>query len=354
MKKKIDNVRIISERFCSKYLNDRKSSLLFDIDKDNIKIKNEMSNVIFNNRHLLLTHSKYDLIKMFASSFKSQYLKAWNMQSMFADCVVMYMNYFDKLKSNLSLKTTYKSPIVSYYKKSTFKHKAGDIKEIIYNRHWTSFGKLIKALVFCNQDNLNLQNELKQQYSYYEKKFGKERIWNLVNDVKSNLLKKIHKIEFKTGTWRCNQQTMSNLIIDKTNSLYQHWMKIGLRKEFGDVYVPLQINSKYHNLSKSIKSSWLIKCIRNKIEIIGTKETNELSFHDEVNVEGLDLNVKNNFCAISDGKIFDYHRTYMKQLCEELKKLDKIGLKNINNRQRISERKKEKTKKIGYSRNKQK
>ena len=175
---------------------------------------------------------------------------------MFADVVVMYMNYFDKLKNNVSLKTTYKPATVTHYKKATLKHKAGDIKEVIYNKHWTPFGKLIKALVFCNEDNLSLPNELQLQYGYYAKKFGKERIWNLVNDIRSNLLKKIHKIEFKTGTWRCchssNGKTITaDFIVDETNSLYKHWMKIGLRKEYGDVYVPLQVNDAYHDLSKS-------------------------------------------------------------------------------------------------------
>lgn len=111
-------------------------------------------------------------------------------------------------------------------------------------------------------------------------------------------------------------------------------MKIGLRKELGDIFVPLQINNAYHNLAKSKKSSWLVKYHSNKIEVIGTKDVDALSFHEEVNVEGLDLNVKHNFCTISNGKVFDYDRTYVKQFCKELKKLDKIGLKNINGKQR--------------------
>lgn len=78
MNKNSKDIRKISERFCSKYLNDRKLSLLKQIDEDNIRLKNEMSEIVFKNRHLLLTASKYDLVKMFASSFKSKYLKAWN------------------------------------------------------------------------------------------------------------------------------------------------------------------------------------------------------------------------------------------------------------------------------------
>ena len=327
------NIRIISERFCSKYLNDRKLSLLKIIDEDNIKIKNQMSDIIFENRELLLSSSKYDLIKKFAASFKSQYLKAWNIQAMFADVVIAYMNYIEKLKSNLQLKVIYKPATISYYKKSIKWHKVGDVKEIEYNKRWTSFTKLLKALVFI--DNVEcLKPEIKRQYDFYVEKFTKRRIDNLVKLIKQNLLKKIHKIEFKTGTWRCNIQTKADFVIDETNSLYKHWMKISLRKEYGDIYIPLQINSKYHDLSKSNKSSWLVKCIKDKVLVIGTKEAKALKFYDEVNVEGLDLNVKHNFCAISDGKIFDYDRTYVKQLYKELKKLDKIGLKNINDNQR--------------------
>ena len=127
---------------------------------------------------------------------------------------------------------------------------------------------------------------------------------------------------------------MSDLIVDDTNSMYKYWMKIDLRKEYGNVYLPLQINNKYHNLKKSKHSSWLVKRLNNKIEVIGTKDADALDFHDEVVVEGLDLNVKHNFCAISNGKTFDYDRIYVKQLCKELKKLDKTGLKNINDKQR--------------------
>ena len=107
-----------------------------------------------------------------------------------------------------------------------------------------------------NDDVSRLNDSLKAQYDYYAKKFGSQRIDSLVSLVKDNLLKKIHKIEFKTGTWRCcyshNGKSISSCrFIDETNALYKHWMKIDLRKEFGDIYLPLQINEDYHDLSKS-------------------------------------------------------------------------------------------------------
>lgn len=174
---------------------------------------------------------------------------------MFMDVAMMYMNYFSKLKMNLALKVVEKPTTYIYYKKSTRWHKAGDVKEVIQHKHWTPFTKLLKALVF-NDDVSRLNDSLKAQYDYYAKKFGSQRIDSLVSLVKDNLLKKIHKIEFKTGTWRCcyshNGKSISSCrFVDETNALYKHWMKIDLRKEFEDIYLPLQINEDYHDLSKS-------------------------------------------------------------------------------------------------------
>lgn len=256
---------------------------------------------------------------------------------MFSDVAVMYMNTFDALKNSLQLKVIEKPSTTSYYRKTTKYHRCGDIKEVVYHRHWTPFTRLLKALVFISDENALLKPELKSQYEYYSSKFTKERIWNLVALIRQNLLDKMHEIKFKTGTWRCCHSTngrtiMSDLIIDDANLLYKHWMKVDLRKEYGCIYIPLQINTRYHDLKKSKHSSWLIKSLHNKIEVIGTKESDALEFHDETNVEGIDLNVKHNFCAISNGKTFDYDRKYVEQLCKELKKLDKVGLKNINDR----------------------
>lgn len=334
-KKNSKDMRKISERFCSKYLNDGKLSLLKKVDEDNIRLKNEMSDVIFKNKHLLLTSSKYDLVKMFASSFKSQYLKAWNVQTMFADVAVMYLNYVNALKGNLQLKVTEKPITIVHYKKSTKQHKAGDVKEVIQHKHWTPFTKLLKAIALAN-DKSFFKAELKQQHDYYISKFGEKRVNDLAGLIKQNLLKRIHKIQFTTGTWRCchSYNGKLNRFIDNTNALYKHWMKLDLRKEFGDMYIPLQVNDKYHDFEKSLNSSWLVKCTNNKVQVIGTKQANELCFKDECNVAGIDLNVKHNFCTVSDGKAFDYDRTYVKQLCKELKKLDKIGLKNITDTQK--------------------
>ena len=61
----------------------------------------------------------------------------------------------------------------------------------------------------------------------------------------------------------------------------------------------------------------------------GLTKTEE-SLEEEKEVVGIDLNVKHNFCAVSNGSIYDYDRVYMKQVCEVLHKIDKIGNKNLS------------------------
>lgn len=78
-------------------------------------------------------------------------------------------------------------------------------------------------------------------------------------------------------------------------------MKLDLRKEVGDIYIPLQVNDSYHDLKKSLNSSWLVKCTNNKVQVIGTRQADEPCFKDGGNIVGIDMNVKHNFCVISDG-----------------------------------------------------
>lgn len=65
-------------------------------------------------------------------------------------------------------------------------------------------------------------------------------------------------------------------------------MKLDLRKEFGDIYIPLQVNDSYHDLKKSLNSSWLVKCTDNKVHVIGTKQADELQFKNSSKIVGID------------------------------------------------------------------
>ena len=129
----------------------------------------------------------------------------------------------------------------------------------------------------------------------------------------------------------CKSSLSSDFIYDPTNTLYKYWCKIDLKNK-QNVYIPLEVNEDYHNFDKIRKQQWIVKLSEkgNKIDIIGTKYIDELEFKEEQEVVGIDLNVKHNFCAVSNGFIYDYDRVYIKQVCNILRKLDKIGNKNLS------------------------
>ena len=122
------------------------------------------------------------------------------------------------------------------------------------------------------------------------------------------------------------------MIFDGNNKLYKYWFKFNHKGN--SVYLPLELNKDYHHFSSIRKAQFFIKVNKKKIDIIGTKESDNPDFKDFVKCEGIDLNVKHNFCTISNGKVFDYDRKYIREFCSELRQLDKIGLKNINNSQK--------------------
>ena len=194
---------------------------------------------------------------------------------------------------------------------------------------------LIKYLSFCDEINLNtLPKELKILTEYYKEKGILDRILNFALEIRTNIKSKLKVIDFKTGTHRVafnsngNHTTQNGFVLDNSNLLYKHWFKLKHGKE--DIYLPIQINEEYHHFDDINKSQYTMKINKHKVEIIGTKEAIYPTFKDQINVEGMDLNVKNNFGVLSDGTTFDYNRDYIKKFVALIKELELIGMKNIS------------------------
>ena len=87
------------------------------------------------------------------------------------------------------------------------------------------------------------------------------------------------------------------------------------------IFLPLQINDKYHTKKFSDKPFY-VKVDSKKITILSPTEFEEPIFLQKENVEGVDINLKHNFCILSNGKEFDYNRTYLNKIVNKLKRLD--------------------------------
>ena len=327
-----------SERYTSKYLNKEKLNKLIEIDNEVKCLKNEMSKFCYENLFELLSDSKFvNNYKL----FKSEYLSAWEVQTIFKDIIIFYENYFKVKIKNLSF-LTQKEIKVEYYKKNTKVHKKGEVKsfEIQFNKI-SNLGKLIKYLCFTKDFQIK-NEEVKHLYDYYKSKGFEERIKKIVLSVQNRIRRKMKVIEFTTGTYRKIYSFYSDkngvpvqengFIIDDSNLLYKVWFKHKSRKE--TIYLPIQINSEYHNISNTEKSQFFIKRNGNKFDFIAIKEVESPDFKDFKKVIGIDLNVKHNFIVTSDGIEYDYDRKYIKEFVKELKKLDKIGSKNFSDKQK--------------------
>lgn len=321
---------IKSERWTSKYLNKDKLNLLKQVNEDTLSLKNEMSKFIFNHiNELYYNQDVYSFSKKYLNKFKSEYLKTWNVQTLFQDTIKFYLNIIKVNTRNKDLKIT-KSFKKSYYLKNTKYNNKGDLKEFKIIKHSTQFTKFIKYLSYCDLTNLKLKPEIQLMYDYYCNKFTKARIHNLIKLIQNNILKNIKQIEFTTGTFRATYTTnninrCSQFIKDDTNNLYKYWFKLDLRNN--NVYLPLQFNKEYNDFDEIRNAQYFIKVINNKVNVISTKNVEEPTFKEFKECVGIDLNVKHNFCCLSNNKEFDYDRKYIKEFVKELKKLDKIRLK---------------------------
>lgn len=358
------NTTIIrSERYSSKYLNIGKFDTLSKVLEDTKRLKNDYSQFLFEHIYDVFIDRSYITLsnkfwKEVTKLYPSNYLKGWNCQSIFQDITIQYINRIKAILHNLdlSLSTIDKNGntklTITYYKKNISKdgiiiHYKGDVKELKQPKKYTPLSKFIKYCVYCRIEDgeiLISNEEIKTQYEYYCSKFSKERIINLVSSIQETLLNNIKRPnEYQTGSFRIaykhggNNQTWadSDFIYDETNTLYKHWCKIDL-KDGQNIYIPLQVNEDYHNFNKIRKQQWIVKLSEkgNKIDVIGTKETEEPAFNEYNDVVGIDLNVKHNFAYCSNGIEYDYDRRYIKEAIKFLKSIDEIGMKNMTAKQK--------------------
>lgn len=353
------DIQLHSERYSSKYLNKGKHNLLLSVFEEVKTLKNQYSKFLFDNLYEIFLNQSYQVLstkywKQVCSLYPSTYLKSWNSQSIFQSISQDYINRLKKHLSNLDLQVSTVDNkglvklLITRYQKNVSKngviiHYKGDIKEFKQPKHYTPLSKFIKYCVYCRVENNDIQiynEDIKKQYSYYCQKFGKQRIVSLVVSVQQTLLSKIKEPnDYQSSSFsvihHIGSCICSDFIYDSSNTLYKYWCKIDLKNK-QNVYIPLQVNNSYHNFNKIRKQQWIIKpSIKgNKIDIIGTKEVKKPEFLKFNKVIGIDLNVKNNFASCSNDQVFDYDRTYINEFCKQLKKFDKIGLKNISSKQK--------------------
>jgi putative transposase len=96
----------------------------------------------------------------------------------------------------------------------------------------------------------------------------------------------------------------------------------------GELYMPLSFNEDYHKFQSVVydyTKEHYVTFKNNKLHIGLTTEREAVTYKENGLVIGLDINVRDNFISVSNGQIIDYDRTYIKELVDELLRIDKLS-----------------------------
>ena len=326
-------------KHCSYFMNISKLDELKKVDQYVLNLKNQISEFIFNHLDEYIENDVYK----FSAHYKQFInvncpLSNWEVQTLFQDICTFYDVYvrirFKNFKFQIQKDIHY-----SYYKRKTKDYVKGDLKnkEILFRIPKGNIHKIVKYLIYLKGFN-SIPEKIQNILNVYDSSIQK-RIFNLSRLVRERLLKGLHKIEFKTGSYKkfgylTSSKKEQVFQIDNTNMKYKYWYCYRTRKQ--DHWLPLQINKKYHNHNIFSDKAHYVVVRENKLHIFLPDEFEEPIFiNSNRMIVGIDLNIKHNFATLSNGKIFDYDRTYLKNLTEQLKACDQIKLNNSYSERKV-------------------
>jgi len=329
--------------YTSKYHNQIKENNVKQLLHTITKIKNHLSQYVYEHKHLLLTNAGIRELKNSYKVIKSDSILAFNISTEHNLIVDLYVNALKQRIRNLNIRLQDKI-VIQRYESDTKDHKKGAIKSFQLKFHSTKLTRLIKYLVYLDytkdiKEQLKSSEAILALYEHYESKGWTGRILALAQSKQQRILSKLKLIKFNAEYSSLRLDYVANLArIDymPDNALYKYWFVFRMYKKNGEYRLPLQINDSYHNGKTPIAKMFTINLSpknSSKINIATTCEVNEPVFKPFNKVVGMDLNLKHNFGVLSDGFILDYDRDYMKHTVQALKELDKIGSQNLTKAQ---------------------
>ena len=314
----------------SKYLNRGKLELLRTVDENVLVLKNEMSAYVHSHILELLDTGVLTFANKYYKQYRSEYLTAWEVQTLFIEICRLYKTAADRLFKNARFEVQ-KSVHKTCYKKNTPKHKAGDLKEYWIVRKNSSLSGLLKYLVRVRRFDCITNKDILYRLSCCDEK-KREKILRYAKLCQEAILARLRIIVFRTGTYTKFGYTTGSksapcFTVDESNRKYKYWYIYKIRDRY--VYIPLQINKEYHDGSSTDRQC-KVSVRGNRVIIYAPTQADEPVFNDVGETVGVDVNVVNNFITASDGHTMDYDREYLSQMFRMVAKIDKIGYNNLS------------------------
>ena len=306
------------------------------------KHKNIVSKYVNDNLLKYLDYTKFSFLKEMREQYKGCVPSSFDAQ-LYTQIFECYQNKFNALQKSIMFEViTFKG--FEYYKRTTKKHKKGELKRVISEREQTELSICLSYLAHYGNPNtieyINSQFEkcdVKKKQFYLNiirccNNFGFDRLYKLALSKRQRIIERYAKnhIEFKSLTFsgRCRKTNIIayNKHFGSKINAFISLSGIG-RKSFD---IPIKFNKDWFGNMKGYSK----KTPNYEYTITFNEKEHQVNIHlckdgtryipNAVDkVIGIDVNCKHNLFSLSDKTSYDYDRKLVNDYCKLLTEIDK-------------------------------
>ncbi|WQJ53878.1 MAG: transposase [Wendovervirus sonii] len=334
----------ITKTFCSHNLTDFKYRSIHDFASVLLSFKNKISKDFNLNVLTYLTDFSVNSFVTFSRQRFPKEISAYFDHQLYEGIYNDYSKKFEQVRHNLefhylkfkkwNLKTyRYKGQKYQYAESAKYSKQSNDLSKAL--NFIVKYGSE-DMLDWCRDRLSNVSNE--EQRKFYEsffkivEKFGFERLYSLAMQRRERILKNFEiPITYKSLTFRgrCNKKDFIRYNKNK-KSVIGGFITLSIPEsgKMIPIYIPVKLSTKYHgNLKQYMKANnayMYTLCFDQKrhevsVNLCTSEKRDYYNLGLSNDVIGIDVNVKNNLFALSNGQTYNLTDYMQKTVNEYLK-----------------------------------
>ena len=311
--------------------------------------KNQISEEVNSDLMKYINMGKFEFISYMRSIHHKQ-ISSYFEEALYSQVYTCYQNRFGAIIKKISFK---KRLFVRFnlYKRNTKKNKKGDLKSVTYKNETTDLSLTLTYLARYGSENIidyiksvyNNDKTTDDKRKFYDKilrvvnKLGFDRLYRLAlskrNRIINNQKYKEH-IEFTSLSFSGKTAVIPQILNynKRRHSKFAAFITINVPFRNDNLCIPVKLNSEYHgninDYKKDKEKAQYIYTITftkyNQINVILCKDGERNLPENKTNYIGIDINLKHNLFALSDGTFYDFDREFVEDYIKELNKLDEL------------------------------
>ena len=338
-----------SKQFMSHQLTNKKFKQLTEFAVSLRNYKNQVSEEVNSDLMKYINMMKFEFISYMRSKYSKQ-ISSYFEEALYGQVYSCYYNRFDAIIKKISFK---KRIFVRFnlYKRNTKDHKKGDLKSVIYKNETTDLSLTLTYLARYGSENIidyinTIYNDDKttdDKRKFYDKllktvnKFGFDRLYKLALTKRNRIIncqKYKNPIEFTSLSFSGKTAVIPQILDynKRRHSKFAAFITINVPFRKDNLCIPVKVNYEYHgninDYKKDKEKAQYIYTITftkyNQINVILCKDGERKLPENKTNYIGIDVNLKHNLFALSDGTFYDFDREFVEEYVKELNKLDEL------------------------------